>query len=110
MRTLTLEQAAAFLNLHRVTVIQKVRAGIIPGAKPGKCWTFIEEDLTAYLRSLYPSHRQALEGDSQEKALCHFTNARAHRTGGSVSPTTDDAYSKALGLRTGTRPKSSTTS
>jgi excisionase family DNA binding protein len=100
MKTLDLQQAAKFLNMHPVTVGEKARAGVIPGAKPGKCWTFIEDDLAAYLRSLYPSSRQALQGEHAEVKLCHSTNAKTRRSGGSGLPTTGDAYSKVLGLPT----------
>ena len=109
MRTLNTKQAADFLNMHPVTVQEKARAGVIPGAKPGKCWVFLEDDLAAYLRSLYPSTRQALQGDVKESTACHSTNARARLTGGSDLPTTDDAYSRALGLQTRRRPSSTTT-
>jgi excisionase family DNA binding protein len=53
MKTLNLEQAAALLHMHPYTVMQKVHAGKIPAAKPGKRWVFIEDDLTAYLRGQY---------------------------------------------------------
>jgi hypothetical protein len=101
VRTLDLKQAAKFLNMHPVTVQEKARAGIIPGAKPGKCWTFIEDDLAGYIRSLYPCNQQALQSDKgKELKPCHSTNAMAHRTGGPDSPTKDAAYGKALGLPT----------
>lgn len=100
MKTLNLQQAAKFLNLHPVTVQEKARAGIIPGAKPGKCWTFIEDDLATYLRSLYPCNRQALQGEHVEIKPCRSTNAKTRRIGGSGSLTADAAYSKALGLPT----------
>ncbi|MGB8437740.1 MAG: helix-turn-helix domain-containing protein [Burkholderiales bacterium] len=108
MRTLNLKQAAAFLNMHPVTVQERARAGTLPGAKPGKCWVFLEEDLAAYLRALSPSTRQALQGDVKEPMACHSTNARAHLNGGFDLPTTDDAYERALGLRTGQRRSSTT--
>jgi excisionase family DNA binding protein len=100
MRTLNVEQAALFLGMHRVTVLEKARAGIIPGAKPGKRWTFVEDDLVAYLRGLYPCNRQALQGDRKDERLCHSTNAKAHRTGGFALPSTDAEYKKALRLPT----------
>src|SRR5262245_31038508 len=108
MRTLNLPQAAKFLNMHPVTVQEKARAGIIPGAKPGKCWVFLEDDLAAYLRSLYPCARQALQGDEKESRSCHSTNARAHLIRGFALPTADDAYSRALGLETERKPSSTT--
>jgi excisionase family DNA binding protein len=53
MQTLDIKQAAAFLRMHPVTVQSKAKAGEIPGAKPGKSWVFIEEDLVEYIRSQY---------------------------------------------------------
>lgn len=100
VQTLNLEQAARLLNMHPVTVGERARAGIIPAAKPGKRWVFVEADLVAYLRRLYPCNRQALQGDGKDERLCHSTSARAHRTGGFASPTTDAEYKKALGLPT----------
>ncbi|MEO8717901.1 MAG: helix-turn-helix domain-containing protein [Burkholderiales bacterium] len=110
MRTLNVREAAELLNLHPVTVQERARAGEIPGAKPGKAWVFIEEDLVGYLRSLYPLGRQALQGDGKENDACHSTGARARRTGGSDLPTTESDYSKALGLPIVRRLRSITTS
>ena len=53
MKTLNLEQAAAFLHMHPYTLMQKVNAREIPAAKPGKRWVFIEDDLADYLRGQY---------------------------------------------------------
>jgi excisionase family DNA binding protein len=106
METLDLEQAAAFLKMHPVTVQAKARAGEIPAAKPGKCWTFIKDDLVYYLRSLYAPQWRTLEGDTQEKSPCHSTSVRTHRSGGFVSPTKDSEYSKALALPCASRRKS----
>ena len=57
MTTLNLEQAAAYLHMHRVTLLIKAQAGQIPAAKPAKRWVFIEHDLIEYLRSLYPAQK-----------------------------------------------------
>lgn len=53
MKTLNLNEAAAFLRLHPHTLEAKARAGDIPGAKPGKCWVFIDVDLADWLRAQY---------------------------------------------------------
>ncbi len=84
MRTLNLKEAALFLKLHPEEVRRRAKAGIIPGVKLGKCWVFIEDDLVAYLRSLYATPRQALQVGHGEKQLCHSLNAV--RRGGLVSP------------------------
>jgi len=88
MKTLNLEEAAQFLKMHPEEVRRRAKAGIIPGAKVGKCWVFIEEfieeDLAAYMRSLYAPPRQALQVGHGEKQLCHSVNVV--RRGGLVSP------------------------
>lgn len=74
MKTLTLNEAAQFLKMHPEEVRRRAKAGVIPGAKVGKCWVFIEEDLAAYMRSLYAPPRQALQVGHGEKQLCHSVN------------------------------------
>ena len=53
MNTLTLQEAAKFLKIHPVTLGEKVRQGIIPASKIGKCWVFVDVDLIEYIRSQY---------------------------------------------------------
>lgn len=86
MKTLNLEQAAAFLHMHPYTVMQKVHAGEIPAAKPGKRWVFIEDDLADYLRGQYRSPAVAPDlGRVPVDVLPKRTN-------------TDQQYLHALGL------------
>ncbi|HXM80519.1 MAG TPA: tyrosine-type recombinase/integrase [Burkholderiales bacterium] len=71
MDTLSLQQAAALLNIHPVTLQDKARAGEIPGAaKIGRAWVFIRVDLIEYIRSKCP--RRALQGDSTEVCMSLF--------------------------------------
>ncbi len=69
MKTLTLIEAAELLHMNAEALRQKEKARIIPAAKPGKCWVFIESDLLAYLRSLYGSSRQTVQGQQLETEL-----------------------------------------
>jgi hypothetical protein len=109
MSTFTLQQAADFLKIHPVTLLEKANAGIVPGAKIGKRWVFLEIDLIEHIRSQYL--RRALQGDNERSITCHSTNATIHPIGGSNSRAgTDDRYSKALGLPTSSRPRNCTTS
>lgn len=99
METLDLDQAAALLKIHPVTLSEKASRGEIPGARIGKRWVFITIDLIDYIRSQYA--RQAMQGDLSKAIVCHSTNEKTPHIGGSRSrPQMDDAYSKALGLRT----------
>jgi len=44
-RTLGLQQAATFLRGHPEELRRRAKAGHIPGAKVGRAWVFLEDDL-----------------------------------------------------------------
>lgn len=50
MKSLDLKEAAEILKVHENTVMELVGNGMIPGAKIGRAWVFIDEDLFDYLR------------------------------------------------------------
>ncbi|MBL0077218.1 MAG: helix-turn-helix domain-containing protein [Rhodocyclaceae bacterium] len=79
MNTLDLHQAAAFLKMHPDTVQRRARRGLIPSAKPGKSWVFIENDLADWLRSQY----------RDEAKPCQSSSLTIPRIGGSTFGTTD---------------------
>ena len=77
--------------------------GLIPGAKTGKRWVFLDVDLADFVRSLYPVQRQALRVTTTlQEGLCHYANAG--RSGGSTSlRPTASAYDDLL--KPATKPK-----
>src|SRR4051794_28149876 len=99
MKSLGLQDAATFLRCHPEELRRRAKAGLIPGAKVGRAWVFLEDDLAAYLRSLYPQPRQALQVTLRKEMECHFANAAV--SGGSTSvPPTENEYGALLGLPT----------
>ena len=108
LKTLNLEEAAAFLKIHAVTLSEKAKSGEIKGAKIGKRWVFIEVDLADHIRAQYQV--RALQGEKKETALCHFTNAKTPLHGGLKSPSVDEQYNTVLGLTTKSKPRNTTTS
>ena len=65
--TMGLKAAAGFIRIHPQTLMERARAGIIPGAaKPGKEWVFLKVGLVAYLGSLSPcqSTKSVISGTS----------------------------------------------
>jgi excisionase family DNA binding protein len=97
MHTLSLREAAQFLRIHPEELRQRAKAGRIPGAKVGRAWVFVEEDLASYLRSLYGSPRQALQVTPSKEVKCHYADAVVN--GGSTSsPHPGDEYAALLGL------------
>ena len=109
MLTLSLAEASHFLKLHPQEVSRRARRGLLPGAKVGRRWVFIESDLADYLRSLYarPSP-SAVAVISTGGTSCLSTSAK--RPGGSTSPLqAASALERLLGQVTGTRRRNSTT-
>ena len=99
MRTLLLIEAAAFLKMHPEELRRRAKLGAIPGAKAGRAWVFIEDDLADYIRSLYASPRQALQVTLRKEMECHFANAAV--SGGSTSSLQmGSEYANLLGLPT----------
>jgi hypothetical protein len=84
------------------------RAGVIPGAKVGRAWVFLEDDLAAYLRSRYPQLRQALQVTLRKETECHFANA-AVPGGSTSSPLPENEYVNLLKLPIKPKRKSFTT-
>jgi hypothetical protein len=100
MRTLDLNEAAQFLRLHPHTLEAKARAGEVPGAKPGKCWVFLDVDLAEWLRAQYRSSKQP-------EAECHSTSAVPSI--GANGKSAAKELGKRLAQRTSRQPRNITT-
>ena len=96
MKSLGITEAAAFLRLHPTTLTQKAKCGEIPGAKPGKEWLFLEEDLVAYVRSLYATPRRTAQGQQERLSECPST--KEETSGGAASRSRGEKYAHLLGL------------
>lgn len=51
MKTLDLAECAEFLKIERTHALKLAGEGLLPGAKIGKAWVFLEDDLVEYLRT-----------------------------------------------------------
>lgn len=51
MKTLDILECAEFLKIERTHALTLAGAGKLPGAKIGRGWVFLEEDLAEYLRN-----------------------------------------------------------
>jgi excisionase family DNA binding protein len=54
---LTVEQAAEFLQIHKVTVYKYIRSGFLPAAKLGKVYRIYRRDVAALLQRLRTQSR-----------------------------------------------------
>ena len=108
MRTMALVEAARFLKVHPEELRRRTKAGQIPGAKVGRAWVFLDEDLASFLRSLYVDQRQALQVTLRKEPICHYADAA--ESGGSTSLLQlEHEYVERLGLLTKPSRKNSTT-
>jgi len=94
--TLGLADGARLINIHPGTLRERAAAGIIPGAKIGRAWVFIEADLLEYLRSSYRP--------------CLSTSAKTAISGGRTSVTLASGYAGQLAKLIEQRRKSATVS
>jgi excisionase family DNA binding protein len=46
---MTVEQAAEYLQVHRLTVYRYIRQGLLPAAKLGKVYRLFRRDVEAFL-------------------------------------------------------------
>ncbi|MDY7537520.1 helix-turn-helix domain-containing protein [Undibacterium sp. RTI2.1] len=51
MKTFEIDEAAAFLNIGRTHALTLAGSGELPGAKIGREWVFLENDLVEYLQA-----------------------------------------------------------
>jgi hypothetical protein len=83
MRTFDLIECADFLKVDRNTAMKLAGTGELPGAKIGRAWVFLEDDVVSFLRK-----------KSQEQSLARIQGAH--------EPETDDRVAKAIARSFGT--------
>lgn len=93
--TLGADDAASLLRLSVDALLRKARAGIIPGARIGREWVFVREDLIELIRTR-----------AQERA-CHSIAGKVHLTGGSSSTSAAARCAARLAQLTASEPRSS---
>src|SRR5690349_14922266 len=99
MDSMGLREAAEFLHCHPEELRKRAKAGVIPGAKIGRAWVFLVDDLVDHIRSRYPQSRQALQVTLRKEMECHFANA-AGSGGSTFMPHPGSEYAELLKLPT----------
>lgn len=49
---LTVEEAAAYLQIHKATVYKYIREGLLPAARLGKVYRLLRRDVDAFLETM----------------------------------------------------------
>ncbi|RBB41750.1 DNA-binding protein [Burkholderia reimsis] len=77
MRTFDLQECADFLKVDRTTAMKLAQQGDIVGARIGRAWVFLEDDVVAFLRE--QAHKQTLERlEGRVSPDAAETDRRAH--------------------------------
>lgn len=69
VNTLNLEETARFLKVHTETVSRLAKTGQLPGAKIGRAWVFLEEDLIEYLHEQIQAQQTMRMEESEVRDL-----------------------------------------
>jgi excisionase family DNA binding protein len=65
MKTYDINEVADFLKIDRSTALELAHLGTLPGAKVGRAWVFMEDELVAYLRDMTRKQTQARRADAE---------------------------------------------
>jgi excisionase family DNA binding protein len=65
MKTYDINEAADFLKIDRSTALELAHLGSLPGAKVGRAWVFMEDELVAYLRDMTRKQSQARRAEAE---------------------------------------------
>lgn len=60
---LTVEQAAGYLQVHKLTVYRYIRQGLLPAAKLGKVYRLFRRDVEAFLEAMKHHPGQETPGE-----------------------------------------------
>lgn len=67
MKTLDIDECAEFLKVKSTVVSEMVGTGELPGARIGRAWVFLEEDLVDYVRTQIRNQRRERQSAQLEK-------------------------------------------
>jgi hypothetical protein len=84
LRTLDIDECAEFFKVDRKTALQLAGRGEFPGAKIGRAWVFLEDDLAEYLRTQVRVQMRQRQIESEVQI---GLSASAARTPAMVPPT-----------------------
>lgn len=65
MRTYGVDECGEFLKVDRTTVLKLAGDGILPGAKIGRSWVFLEDELIEYVRKQTYSQMRARRAERE---------------------------------------------
>lgn len=68
MKTLDITECAQYLKISKKTAFELALAGELPGAKVGRSWVFLEDELVLYIRSKTNEQQKERQSRSIQKS------------------------------------------
>ena len=65
MKTYDINEVADFLKVDRSTALDLANLGALPGAKVGRAWVFMEDELVGYLRDVTRKQTQVRRANAE---------------------------------------------
>lgn len=79
MRPIGLDEAAALLRISPDAMREFAAEGVIPGAKIGKEWVFLDADLIEYLKTEIKNQTSQRRGKSPERVKTAYARTVRHK-------------------------------
>jgi len=89
MKTYDINEAAAFLKIDRSTALELAGVGTLPGAKVGRAWVFMEDELVGYLRDVTRKQTDARKAETQAAQVITQARKEPRRPGRRARPLPD---------------------
>lgn len=86
VKTLDIVECAEFLKIERTHALKLAGNGTLPGAKIGRAWVFLEEDLAEYLREEVRKQMRARQGEVEAHLVMPLLSVVARRRKKRVVP------------------------
>jgi excisionase family DNA binding protein len=83
MKTYDINEVADFLKVDRTTALQLAAEGVLPGAKVGRAWVFLEDEVVNYLRDVTRSQTQVRRAQIEASRALKLDAGHYDRKGGS---------------------------
>ena len=83
MKTYDINEVADFLKVDRTTALQLAADGVLPGAKVGRAWVFLEDELVNYLRDVTRAQTQGRRAQIEACNALRIAQPPLSRTAGS---------------------------
>lgn len=80
-KTLDLDECAAVLKVHPETAAELAAKGELPGAKIGRAWVFVEDDVVDYLREQVRIQVERRKSAQGTKVIAYFIAPDSRRRG-----------------------------